>query len=196
MRSTNPRQANRLGWALHAAGAAVVALVLGAFYALVYQSLVHQQAAAATRIGQMQQLLKKSSDVQRQHRQLRDQLTDLQHTVGKVRERLPEQVSRDQFEQELRDRAQAAGLRSIDVRHQPPEVMATHSQAEVEFGCDGSYASICQFLAELEKLTNLTRISRLTLDSVPNSGTNHLQGVFVLYYAVTTHDKDYKGSGQ
>ena len=71
--------------------------------------------------------------------------------------------------------------------------LESYSQAELTFQCKGSYASICQFLHEIDHLARITEISNLQIESADNFHSYPLQVTFVLYFGGATHDRSMKG---
>ena len=182
-----------IGWAMHAAGGTVVLLVAWGFHALLAKPLQQQRLGDRDRIGQLQQLLAKSPGIQQQHALLRRELQELEDSIASMEGRLPAELGDSQFESELRNAAQAAGLLGLGCQLHAPESMPTHQQAEVSFQGNGSFESICRFLARIDQLARVTKIAKLNVRSDPQTGLNSIHGSFVLYYGVTTHDTEKKG---
>jgi Tfp pilus assembly protein PilO len=179
-----------VGWALHAAGVAIVALVIGAYYLFVYQQLETRKQSDSMRIDQLRTLLSKSATVQRQNLEQQQELKSLEASISAIRERLPHELRQSQYADELKRIAGNVGLRVHQLHWGTPEVSPSHTQAEVQLECDGSYDSICRFLDEVSQLTRITEISQLQLNSDPGSRNRPFQVTFVLYYGVDSHDSN------
>ena len=179
-----------VGWALHAAGVATLALVVGAYYFLVYQRLEIRQQSDSQRIDQLTTLLSESAPVQRENRDLRQELNALEASIAAIRERLPHEMRREEFTDELNRVAQEVGLHVLELRWGATEVTPSYTQAEVQLECDGTYASICRFLDEVSQLTRITDIAQLQLEADAESRNHPFQVTFVLYYGVDSHDSD------
>ena len=192
LQQTNNRDA-LIGWAFHAAGLTAALLLLCLFYSAVYRPLVDQRERECARIEQIDSLLEKSSTVQRQHRQLRRRLESLEEAIEGMRGRLPEKLQAYEFESQVRQIAQQEGVQGLAFQHRRPEEKPTHKQAVVEFEGSGSFASICRFLAQVEKLSRITKVASLNIYSEAELGHNTVRGSFVLYYGVTSHDREEKG---
>lgn len=183
-----------VGWALHAAGVATLALVVGAYYFFVYQHLEIRRQSDLQRIDLLTTLLSESTAVQSQNRDLQQELAALEASISAIRERLPHELRQTEFSDELNRVAQEVGLRVVELRWGKTDVTPSHTQAEVRLECDGSYASICRFLDEVSQLTRITDISQLQLETDPESKYRPFQVTFVLYYGVDSHDSNNKQS--
>ena len=179
-----------VGWALHAAGVATLALVVGAYYFFVYQRLEIRQQSDSQRIDQLTTLLSESAPVQRENRDLRQELNALEASIAAIRERLPHEMRREDFTDELNRVARKVGLHVLELRWGTTEVTPSYTQAEVQLECDGTYASICRFLDEVSQLTRITDIAQLQLEADTESRNHPFQVTFVLYYGVDSHDSD------
>jgi Tfp pilus assembly protein PilO len=179
-----------VGWALHAAGAAIVVLVVGAYYFIPYQRLEARGQSDLQRIDQLTTLISESAEVQRQNLDLRQELNALEASVAAIRERLPHEMRREEFTDELNRVAQEVGLHVLELRWGASEVTPSYTQAEVQLECDGSYASVCRFLDEVSQLTRITDIAQLQLEADTESRNHPFQVTFVLYYGVDSHDSD------
>ncbi len=184
----------RVGWALHAAGGVAVVFVVWAYCVCVYQPLVGERERMDARSDQVQTLLGKSVDVQRRHRLLREKLDELETSVASLAGRLPEELEKNEFERQVRQVAAATGLEVVGVEHRRPELTATHDQAEAGFQFRGSFAGVCRLVAEVNQFARITKISKVELESEPNSPGNQVQIDFVLYYGVESDDGDEKGA--
>jgi Tfp pilus assembly protein PilO len=184
-----------IGWALHVAGIATVALVVGAYYLFVYQQLETRKQSDLIRIDQLRTLLSKSATVQQENLGLQQELTSLQASISAIRQRLPHELQQSQFANELNRVAGEVGLQVLDLNWGVPEVTPSYTQAEVQIECDGSYDSICRFLNEVGQLTRITDITQLQLESVPESRNRPFGITFVLYYGVDSKDSD-KNQGE
>jgi Tfp pilus assembly protein PilO len=189
----NPERTKRIamiGWALHAAGVAVVLLAGVAFYTLVYCPLRGQMVADADRSAQLQLLLASSAEVQREQRPLREQLDKLLVKVAQVRSRLPQNLDAKEFASQVRLAAQESRLQVLDHQLAASQTGPGFSSTEIRFQLSGSFASICDFLKEVSQFTRVTEISQLNMQSTINSESYPIQVTFVLYYGAKSHDRE------
>ncbi len=179
-----------VGWALHAVGVTTLVLMVAAYHFLVYQRLEIRRQSDSQRIEQLTTLLSDSTAVQRENRDLQQELNALEASIATIRERLPHELRREEFTGELNRVAQEVGLHVLELRWGVTEVTPSYTQAEVQLECDGSYASVCRFLDEVSQLTRITDIAQLQLEADTESRNHPFQVTFVLYYGVDSHDSD------
>jgi len=174
--------------ALHAAGFLAVALVLTTFYQLGYARLVDQGEDYVNRAKQLDQLLATSETAKQRHQSLRQELDDLEQQAATMRQRLPHDLQKEQFESSVRKAASQAGLQFEQATWNTPNSISSHSLAEVSISGTGSFAGICRFLDEINQLTRITKISRLQLASDSESQHYPFQVTFVLVYGIQSND--------
>lgn len=179
-----------VGWALHAAGVATVALVIGVYSFFVYDRLMIRAESDSQRIEQLTSLMSESAEVQRKNRDLQQELRELESTVAAIRERLPHDMHQEVFAKELNRLAHEAGLQKLEFHWGATEVTPNSTQAQLRLECDGSYASICNFLDKVNQLNQITDIAHLQLEADPGSRNRPFQVTFVLYYGVDPAESD------
>jgi len=192
MNHDKDNQLRYTNWALHAVGSLAVALVLTAFYQLGYAKLVEQGEAYDNRSDQLEKLLATSDAVRRKHQLLRQELDDLRQEAATMHRRLPHELQKDLFEDSLLSAALKVGIRLENPDWSTPKHTPTHSLAEVSVEGIGSFASVCQFLSEINQLARITKISHLQLRSNPESEAYPFEVTFVLVYGIESNDTDKK----
>ena len=180
----------QIGWALHAAGAATVALVCGAYYYFLYQNLATSEESDSSRIEQLTLLLSESAAIQRENHNLQQDLDALEASVAEIRKRLPHELRQEEFTADLSRVAGSVGLEVENLRWGSPEVTAAYAQTEIKVDCSGSFASFCQFLDEVGQLARITDVAQLQLEGDAESANHTFQVSFVLYYRVAVHQSD------
>ena len=175
-------------WSMHLAGVTVIVLVLGGFYALIYQPLQRKQATHIDRTEQLEQLLSQSGTDGREYRQLRALLTKMQGSLADLRQEHNIDPQAETWIDSIRRVAAKADLKVLDSQIGETTTSPTHSQTEIEFRCLGSYASICQFLEQAEQLTRTVKLSNLELEAGEKSNEYPVQLTFVLYSKGKSHD--------
>jgi len=188
----NYRQ-NLVSWSLHASGFLAVALVLTVFYQLGYARLADQGEAYEKRAEQLDQLLATSDAIRRKHQSLRQELNNLEQEAATMHRRLPPDLQKEQFEGAVRKAADEVGFDFEKFTWSTPNPTPSYSLAEVTVDGVGSFASICQFLSEINQLARITKISRLQLKSDPNSESYPFQVAFVLVCGIQSNDTNRKG---
>lgn len=166
----------------------MLASVVGAFHAFFYHPLVNKQEEHRLRTEQLNTLLQQSREALQKHRQLQKQLHALQEKIPAARRRLPNESFEAEFVSQVSNIAKSVDLQIVDYQQGTVQKAATHSKAEVQFRCHGSFASICHFLHEVSQLTRITKISKFDLKTEKNSHRYPFQVTFVLYYGVPSND--------
>ncbi len=166
----------------------MVALTIGAFYALVYQPLLSKQAGHVSRSEQLDLLLVKTGTEGAEYRRLRNQLSEMKASITKLHRHLSDHPSESTVIEELNGIAEDVGLEVLDYQIGLTEEQLSYSQTEIEFRCHGSYASICRFLQQAEQLTETTKLSKFELTSEVNSRGYPIQLTFILYSEGQSHD--------
>jgi len=188
----NTNHQNLVSWALHAAGLLAVALILTTFYQLGYARLADQGEVYAGRVEQLEKLLSIKDTVRKNHQSLRQKLDNIEQEAATMRRHLPHEMQKDQFEDSIREVAAKAGFELEIATWNSPTHTPSHSLVEVTLDGVGSFASICQLLDEINQLARITKISRLQLESDPESDRYPCQVTFVLVYGIQSNDTDRK----
>lgn len=152
-------------WAVHGVGAGV--LILGA--AVAYFLVVAPRHIAFTRNETQRKslsaLMQRASAIRNDFENLREALEEQRSKQKEFQERLPTEPQEAEF------LAQAARLaRSVDLairEYRPGKTIQreNYSELEIELSCEGSYESVCRFLAGLPQLPRLSSLTGLELES-------------------------------
>jgi Tfp pilus assembly protein PilO len=178
---------------MHGAGLLCVASVVAAYGWFVIKPLVEHERLCQQRIAQLETLLAKTPKVRQENRAFHAELASLRHTVEETQRRLPTELREREFVAQVRQVAAKSGMEVSDYQMGLTTELESYSQAEVTFQCKGSYASICQFLDEIDHLARITEISNLQIESADNFHSYPIQVTFVLYFGGRTHDRSMKG---
>ena len=179
-----------IGWALHAAGIAVVVISAFTFYRLTICGLHDRKVADLNRSAQLQILQASATEVQREQRLLREQLDKLLETTAQVRKSLPQKLDVNGFVKQVRQVAERTGVRMLDYTIGRTETGPSFSSSEIRMHCSGSFASVCQLLKEINQFARATDVATLALESKKNIGEYPFQVTFVLYYGAKSHDRE------
>ena len=181
---------NSLGSALHLGGAGLLALLLGVYYFVVYHHFLDQAVEGEERIELLTQELRDSHRVRADHYRLEQTYESLQSQVETIGQRLEQPLEKEQLSQSLRTAALAANLSidklTIGKNHQT----SSHRRLELELQCSGSYASICNFVDDLGKLTWITDITQLRIQSRDQQTKYSVLAKFSVYYDRTSRESD------
>ena len=123
----------------------------------------------------------------------RVELEKLEIETASMRSRLPQDLQKSQFESSLRNAAATTAFKFGAAQWKPSATTSTHSRAEVTVTGNGSFASICKFLNEINQLARITKISSLALETSNESASYPLEVTFVLVYGIESNDTDRTG---
>lgn len=193
MRNPVENSIKTLGWLLHGAGLLCVAGIVAAYGWFVLRPLVEHEQLCQVRIAQLEDLLIQTPKVRQENRAYNAELASLKHSVEETQRRLPPELREHEFVEQVRQVATKAGMEVGDYQMGLITELESYSQAELSFQCKGSYASICQFLHEIDHLARITEISNIQIESADNFHSYPIQVTFVLYFGGTTHDRSMKG---
>jgi Tfp pilus assembly protein PilO len=193
MLSRSKNSINKLRWAMHVVCFVCVVGFVAAYGWFVFKPLREHEQACQQRIAHLKQLLVQAPKVRQENRAFHAELTSLKHTVEETRRRLPQKIQEHEFIEQVRQVATKLGMEVGDYQLGLVTELQSYSQAEVTFQCKGSYASICQFLDEIDHFARITEISNLQIESGDNFHSYPLQVTFVLYFGGSTHDRSMKG---
>jgi Tfp pilus assembly protein PilO len=175
---------------IHAIGGATL---LGAGLAFYLGFYVPAAADIQERNGRMEQLhllMGTSEKVSRDYRALDERLTALRQSAASARKRMPRRTSTEAFIENITQLATVEGLEMELCSASGPQTLDTHTQVEVTCRLNGSYASVCRFLADVDQLSQISKVSSFQIDSTLNSGRYPIQLTFQLYYRAQLHDTE------
>lgn len=177
---------------IHAAGAATM---VGAALAFYFGFLAPTAADIHERTGRMEQLhrlMRSSEKVARDHRELQRRLAELRQQAASTRKRMPRRTSTQDFIERVTQLAATTGMQMEICSSAAPQMFATHAQVEVTCRLTGSYTSVCRYLAGVDQLTQISKVSSLEIDSGVNSDAYPVHITFQLYYRGEVHDTEVK----
>jgi Tfp pilus assembly protein PilO len=177
-------------WIVHVAGAVVGLGILAGFYKGFYAPARQDIADRTARIELVRQLSTCGDKVAADHRQLTERLDALHQEVARTRRRIPSKVAPADFVAQASRLAEDFGLEVRQSQTAVPQHHATHSTVDVTYQLIGSYASTCRYLAAIDQVAHLTRVTRLDVQRGSDSLGYPLQVTFQLYYRTDPNDKD------
>lgn len=191
MKKRNPKDhARTLGLALHAAGVALLALVVCGYFLLFRSRLEDQAKLDAQRIDQLEAFLKDSGEVRTQHDLLQEKAAALQTVGDKFRDRLTQPLDRDFLSQHVRSLARQRGLSVSQLSLGKAHMANNYQRTELRVQCDGSYASICAFLAGVSELEWVVDVAQLRIDAGNNGHQHRMLARLTVYHDQKVHESD------
>jgi Tfp pilus assembly protein PilO len=180
---------------IHAAGAGTLAALGLGFYAWFYAPRGREIDACLKRIEQLRALMASNEQIAEEHRRLETRVTALRSAAAGSRDRMPRRVSSQEFLDKAMRIAELMDLRVELCTAAPPQSHPGHTQIEVTCRLVGGYASICRFLAAIDQLPQISKVSRLDIDTAGNSREYPTNVIFQLYYRGELNDTEQKRGG-
>lgn len=178
------------GRAVHAAGAFVALVIALAGYKFVFAGWRSDVEEAKHRIAQLQKLLTTSEQVAAEHSTLAERTATLTKAVAVTRRRLPKLAPASDFTKSVHDLAESLNMTVVDCTAGAPQMLPTHSTVAVDCRLSGSFASMCQYLAAIDQLPQVAKVSRLEMKTAGNSDAYPIELTFQLYYQAERNDTE------
>ncbi|HEX6963249.1 MAG TPA: type 4a pilus biogenesis protein PilO [Lacipirellula sp.] len=175
---------------IHVFGGAVVAAVCATFYFAFYAPVGADIADRTARMDEVRGLMASSDKVAQEYRQLHDRVAELRQAAASTRRRMPRRASTQEFIESL---TQLAAANKVEVNlcsAAAPQAFPTHTRVEVTCDLEGSYAAIGEFLADVDQLSQISKVSMLTIDTTENSDKYPVTVKFQLYYRAQLSDTE------
>jgi Tfp pilus assembly protein PilO len=179
-------------WMIHAAGGAIVLAVALGFYSWFWAPTAADVAHRTGRMVHLHALMANNERIAADHRQLSERLAELRAAAASVRKRMPRRASTQDFIERATELANSLELKTELCTAAAPQEHPTHSQVQVTCRVNGSYDSVCRYLAAVDQFSQISKISTLEIDSEVNSQSYPVQVVFQLYYRRELSDTEVK----
>ena len=193
MQITRVNKLRRLRWLTHATGTAFVALSAVAGYFTIYSPIANRKADDGRRLEQLNELLAEGPGIESKHAQLVETLHDLRSRAEEVRRRIPDKPDEAGFLTEIIGIAESNSLKILDYDRGSVKTQVTHSELEVSLKCAGSFASICGFVDQLEKLGRVSSVRRMTCGSKRDEDGYPFDLTIVIYFGMRVPEETANG---
>jgi Tfp pilus assembly protein PilO len=175
---------SRLGHGLHVAGLGIAAALFAAVYIPAIGALDSEQARIATEIDVASRLATSAEALREEHRTLQEQQAASLTRMSQLLGRIPDAPQESEFLAHIARLAREAPLSIGSFRPIATRTYDRYSEVEVELSVAGRWDGLCQFLAGLETLPRLCRVSRLSIASESSvDGMYPADFTFVIYFA-------------
>lgn len=176
-------ETRRFGRLLHYAGMLAMVVCATAGYSFLHAPAVHEITETSARIDELLKLMRNAPVIREQHRLASEKLSEVTTRIANVQRRVPREANDGKFLQEVTD---AAGGQLKIEGWQPgkPETKAGYAEMQVKLKGQGSFGSICTFVAELTKLTRLSKIKDLTVSAGEDPSQYPMTATLVIYFGL------------
>ena len=179
---------SRLGHGLHLAGLGIAAALFAAVYVPTIGALDSEQARIATEIEAASRLAASAESLREEHRTLQEQQAASLARTSQLLDRIPDAPQESEFLAHIARLAREAPMSIGSFRPMATRTYDRYSEVEVELSVAGRWEGLCHFLAGLETLPRLCRVSRLSIGSESSSeGVYPADFTFVIYFAPVRH---------
>jgi Tfp pilus assembly protein PilO len=163
--------------------------VLAAFLPL---ELLFRSVRAET-IG-LQQLIQRTSDITPARQTLETELAGSEKATAELLQRIPTAPRESDFLAQVCRLADQTGVEVADYHPQSIEKRENHQEMQVKLSMRGGYPALCQFLAEVDHLPRLCRLTQLEVGSAVAGTRLPVEMTFRIYLA-PPGDSDPKKKG-
>jgi len=168
---------------LHAAGAAIVLVVVAAGYVLVFRPLDRRIEARQSRCEELEARVSNTDSLRAEQKQLAGRLAALDRQTVLLAKRVPDEPVEAEFLSQAAAAAAQVGLKIRDYRPGAVSARENCSQMEIQFSCAGPYGSLCRFLERLGSLDRLWRITRAEIAAAGPEGCT-MNATMVLFFGL------------
>lgn len=179
----NPRLTLELqGWLLHGLGLLVTMLAAGVFYVFGYQPLDGESASLQAQALMLDGLLNQATTIYAENSRLKTQVNEFERKAIAVLSRVPEEPREADFLAQVSELAQQTGLDILDYRPGILRPQTTYTEMEVKLVSKGTYASLCGFLEQIDRLPRLCRLMNLSIDAKASDGKYAMEMTLVIFF--------------
>jgi Tfp pilus assembly protein PilO len=167
-----------LGIGLQLGAGAVAIAILGSGWLIASSLSGHREQQEQLR-DQARALATRDTLIREQHETLAARVRNTQHDIAAAEERLGTSPHESRFIAQLAELSEAAGLEVSSVRPGSTVHHGSVAVLELQMSCDGTHASLCSFLDQLNDLPRLCHVSGMKI-SLADSETGTLRIEFQL----------------
>jgi hypothetical protein len=179
---------HRLDWSIRIAGLLIsMGLVLIA-YLSVYRALDRESSRIHHQIRAARLFLGTTEEVDGRHVESSSRLGVLEAHLTELETRIPEAAGESDFLAQLAQLASRSKVQIHDYRPGAVVDRGSYNDMEISFSANGRYESICRFLAGLESLERLCKVTGLDVASVDDPDQPYpFEVTLSIYFYPPTH---------
>lgn len=149
-------------------------------YFMVFRPANKDRQARLESLAHQEQLLNKLREETGKNTDLQRANEEIKQTVAAIEARLPSNKEMDGVVRQISDLAVKAGLQSPAMKSAKPVQAAMYMEQPIEIEVSGSFVGFFTFLAHLEKLPRITRISDMKISAGMQQEIAELKAEFTL----------------
>ncbi len=149
-----------------------------------------QQQSVEVQVESMRRFLSRADEIDARQRELQCLLDQTEEQFAAAVTRIPESAQESEFLAQVSRLAKDTALTIHDFRPDKITERTTHRELEISLSARGTYRSLCEFLAGLEELPRLCRVTSLTIDrdSTPTAEHHPVRMSVVVYFQPLTSE--------
>ncbi len=177
-------ETRRFGRLLHYAGVLAMVVCATAGYSFLHAPAVREITETSARIDELLQSVRNAPVIREQHRLVSEKLSEVTTRIANVQRRVPQEPNAGEFLKEVTQVASAGKLVIKDFHPEKPETKTGYAEMQVTLKGQGSFGSICTFVAQLTKLTRLSKIKDLTVSAGEDASQYPMTATLVIYFGL------------
>jgi Tfp pilus assembly protein PilO len=181
-------ETRRFGRILHYAGVLACVVCATLCYSLVHAPTAKTIAKTTLRIDELALSVENAPLIRDQHRKVSESLEEVESRIAAVQRRVPRHADGGAFLRQVTNIADAEKLSIKDFHPETPSAKAGYAEMQVTLKGRGSYASICGFIHELNKLTRLSKVKDLTLSATDGAAEYPMTATLIIYFGLQAAD--------
>jgi Tfp pilus assembly protein PilO len=181
-------ETRRFGRILHYSGVLASVVFATVVYSLLYAPTAHAIAKKILRIDELALSVQNAPLIREQHRKVSESLHEVEMRIAEVQRRVPRDADGGAFLKQVTEIADAEQLAIKDFQPERPTARAGYAEMQVTLKGHGSYASICAFIDELNKLKRLSKVKDLTLSATDDATEYPMTATLIIYFGLQATD--------
>jgi Tfp pilus assembly protein PilO len=181
-------ETRRFGRILHYSGVLASVVFATVVYSLLYAPTAHRIAQKLLRINELALSVENAPLIREQHRKVSQSLREVEMRIAAVQRRVPRDADGGAFLKQVTEIADAQQLAIKDFRPERPTARAGYAEMQVTLTGRGSYASICAFIDQLNKMTRLSKVKDLALSATDDQADYPMTATLIIYFGLQATD--------
>lgn len=159
------RKVRELNRNLNIAGVISVGILLGLIYFFGLRLLIADSARLSGLVKETEEFLETTDEITASTREIKLRSDELESEMDRILAGVPTEPRESEFLGQISELVQGTSLKFDEFRPAGTKEAGQYRQLEVLMSGVGTYKDICRFLAGLENLPRLCRVSRLDIEA-------------------------------